>query len=144
MKLTIDTLKQTIDTLHIGIVLVDNDDKVVLFNRVAGEMLKQEPASRVGTSIYRCHAEVSEPAVRKMLTDIRSGALKYYEGWVNYLGRMVYEHIYPVRNERGECILVLEELHDAAEKAEYLKSTGEWKDVHVSGIGAKAPRSPKP
>lgn len=144
MKPTIGVLKQTIDTLHIGIVLVDNDDKIVLFNRVAGEMLKQDPASRIGTSIYRCHAEVSEPVVKKMLTEIRSGALKYYEGWVNYLGRMLYEHIYPVRNMKGECVLVLEELHDAAEKAEYLKTTGEWKDVHVSGVGVKAPRGPKP
>lgn len=144
MKLTADILKQTIDTLHIGIVLVDNDDKIVLFNRVAGEMLKQDPTSRVGTSIYRCHGGVSEPVVKKMLTDIRSGTLKYYEGWVDYLGRMLFEHIYPIRDEKGKCILVLEELHDAAEKAEHLKSRSEWKDIHVSGVGAKSPRSPKP
>ena len=144
MKLTTDILKQTIDTLHIGVVLVDNDDKIVLFNKVAGKMLKQDPAVRIGTSIYRCHAEISEPAVKKMLAEIRTGVLSYYEGWVNYLGRMLYEHIYPVRNEKGECVLVLEELHDAAEKAEYLKTKGEWKDVHVSGVSPKAPRSPRP
>ncbi len=144
MKLTLEALKGVLDILKVGIVLVDNDDRIVLFNRIAGEMLQQDSASRIGTSIFRCHADVSEPNVRKMLSEIRSGTMQKYEGWVNFRGRMLYEHIYPVHNERGECTLVVEELHDSAEKAEYLKMTGQWKDIHLSGVGIKAPRSPKP
>ncbi|RDE12505.1 MAG: hypothetical protein C4K49_09880 [Candidatus Thorarchaeota archaeon] len=144
MRLTLEALKGVLNVLNVGIVLVGNDDKILLFNRIAGEMLQQDSPSRIGTSILRCHGEVSEPNVRKMLSEIRSGSMQKYEGWVDFRGRMLYEHIYPVRNDRGECILVVEELHDSAEKAEYLKIAGQWKDIHVSGVGMKAPRSPRP
>lgn len=144
MKVTLKALKGVVDILNVGIVLVDGEDKIVLFNHIAGEMLEQDPNSRIGTSIFRCHADVSEPNVRKMLSEIRSGTMQKYEGWVNFRGRMLYEYIYPVRNDNGDCILVVEELHDSAEKAEYLRMTGQWKDIHLSGVGTKAPRSPKP
>ncbi len=142
MTLEVSLLQNVLDSLHIGIVLVDEQDRIILFNRVAGEMLQQNPDERIGTSILRCHGHISEEPVKKMLSDLRQGKMEKYEGWVNYRGRMLYEYIYPLTDSTGTCIAIVEELHDAEEKAEYMKSKGEWKDIHISGIGEKAPRTP--
>jgi DUF438 domain-containing protein len=144
MKLDVNLLENLLDSLHIGIVLLDAKDEIILFNRVAGEMLQQDPNERVGTSILRCHGEISEKPVKEMLSDLRQGNMERYEGWVNYRGRMLFEHIYPLLDSDGNCVAIVEELHDAEEKAKYLKSTGEWNDIHISGIGKKAPRKPNP
>ncbi len=142
MKLTLEVLEKFAENLNIGIVIVDNDDKIILFNKLAGEMLQQNPDTRIGTSILRCHGEVSEKPVMKMFEDLRNRVMEYYEGWVNFKGRMLYEYIYPLWDENGVCLGVVEELHDAYEKSEYLKTKGEWKELHISGLGEKAPRSP--
>ena len=142
MKLTLNLLEKFAENLNVGIVIVDNENRIILFNRLAGEMLRQDPQSRIGTSILRCHGEVSEQPVLKMISDLKNRVMDHYEGWVNFRGRMLYEYIYPLWDENGGCIAIIEELHDAAERAEYLKSRGEWKDLHVSGVGEKSPRSP--
>ncbi len=142
MKVTLKLLESFAENLKVGIVIVDNDDKIILFNKLAGEMLQQDPQARIGSSILRCHGEVSEKPVMKMITELKNRVLEHYEGWVNFKGRMLYEYIYPLWNSEGECLAIVEELHDAAEKAEYLKMKGEWENLHVSGLGEKAPRSP--
>ncbi len=142
MNLTLDLLERFAENLNVGIVIVDDHDRIILFNKLAGEMLQQDPQSRIGTPILRCHGEVSEGPVLKMISDLKNRVMDHYEGWVNFKGRMLYEYIYPLWDEHGKCLAIIEELHDASEKAEYLKAKGEWKDLHVSGLGEKAPRSP--
>jgi DUF438 domain-containing protein len=142
MTIHLETMKLAIDSLNIGIVVIDNDDNIVLFNRLAGEMLQQEPEARIGTSIYRCHGEISEGPVAKMISDLKNGVMDHYEGWVNFRGRVLYEYIYPLWDSHHNCLGIVEELHDASEKAEYLKMRGQWKEIHVSGLGEKTPRSP--
>ncbi len=142
MKDSLDVLKKVAGNLNIGVVVVDNDNRIVLFNGLAGEMLQQDPNSRIGSSIMRCHGKVSEAPVAKMIMDLRNRVMDHYEGWVNFKGHMLYEYIYPIWKSNGECLAIVEELHDAAEKAEYLKMQGKWKDIHVSGLGEKSPRSP--
>ncbi len=66
--MTLKLLEKFADNVNVGIVLVDNDDKIILFNKKAGEMLLQDPESRIGSSILRCHGEVSEKPVMKMIT----------------------------------------------------------------------------
>ncbi|MHA2042414.1 MAG: PAS domain-containing protein, partial [Candidatus Thorarchaeota archaeon] len=65
MKLTTDRLVHLLDRLHAGVVVIDKDNKIVLFNELAGEMLNQDPKSRIGTSILLCHPERAEPGVLK-------------------------------------------------------------------------------
>jgi DUF438 domain-containing protein len=141
MMIDLETVMYVVENLNIGIVVIDNDEKIILFNRVAGEMLQQDPVSRIGSSIFRCHGEISEDPVAKMISDLKSGVIDHYEGWVNFRGRMLYEYIYPLWDAQGKCLGVVEELHDAAEKAGYLKMKGDWKEIHISGLGEKAPRS---
>ncbi|MBE0527208.1 PAS domain-containing protein [Candidatus Thorarchaeota archaeon] len=142
MSVTLELLEKFADNMNVGIVLVDNDDKIILFNKMAGEMLQQNPESRIGSSILRCHGEVSEKPVMKMITDLKNRVMDHYDGWVNFKGRMLYEYIYPLWNSNGEFLAIVEELHDAKEKAEYLKMKGKWQELHISGLGEKTPRSP--
>jgi PAS domain S-box-containing protein len=142
MTESLDLLKQLAENLNVGVVVLDSHNRIVVFNRLAGEMLQQNPAERLGTSILRCHGAISEGPVIKMIDDLKSRKMEKYEGWVNFRGRMLYEHIYPIWKEDGECMGIVEELHDAAERAEYLKLRGEWKGIHVSGLGEKSPRTP--
>jgi hypothetical protein len=135
-----DFLHSVLEHLHVGLVFVDSDRRIVLFNRLAGEMLHEDPAERLGSTILSCHPSESEGQVEKLIGELRAGALDHYEGWVNYRGRMLYEYILPVRGPDGEYLGMIDELHDAADRVEMMRRLGEWKDVHVSGVGARAPR----
>jgi PAS domain S-box-containing protein len=131
------------DHLNIGLVLIDRDNRIVLFNRLAGIMLQEDPAERMGSTIFSCHPRESDANVEKLIQDIRSGAMDHYEGWVNYRGRILYEYIRPIRTKDGKYLGMIEELHDEKERAELMQLRGQWKDVHVSGIGPRAPRAPE-
>ncbi len=140
---TSEVLRLVADQLCIGLVLIDEDNRIVLFNRFAGLMLQVEPSERLGSTIFSCHPRESDATVEKLIEDIRTGVLDHYQGWVNYRGRMLYEYIRPIRTDAGEYIGMIEELHDAQERAEMLQARGEWQDVHVSGVGSRAPRRPE-
>ena len=135
-------LSAVADQLCVGLVLIDKDNRIVLFNRLAGQMLQVEPSERLGSTIFSCHPSESDAAVEKMIEEIRTGTLDHYEGWVNYRGRMLYEYIRPIRTDAGEYLGMIEELHDAQDRAEVLQARGQWQDVRVSGVGARAPRKP--
>jgi PAS domain S-box-containing protein len=140
----VGNLGKLLDSIHAGVVVIDADENIVVLNQQAGEMLGQNPDSRIGSSILLCHPERAEPGVLKMIGQMKSGELKEYEGWVNFAGRILYEYIYPLWDEDGNYNGAVAELHDAAEKAEYLKSQGDWKAPEMHGLGESAPRSPHP
>ena len=144
MELAAANLSKLLHSIHVGVVVIDGDNNIVFFNKLAGEMLEQDSDSRVGTSILLCHPERAEPGVLKMISQMKSGELKEYEGWVNFAGRILYEYIYPLWDDDGNYGGAVAELHDATEKAEYLKSQGDWKAPEMHGLGESAPRSPRP
>ncbi|MDF1539347.1 MAG: PAS domain-containing protein [Candidatus Thorarchaeota archaeon] len=135
-----EIISRAVDIMNVGIILVDNDNQIVLHNKIAGEMFQLIPEERIGTSILRCHAEES---VLKMIEKLRNGVIEKHEDWTNFKGRMMYMYTYPVRDDEGNYVGLVEDLHDAAEKAEHLKSKGMLEKVHVSGYDKKVPRNPK-
>ena len=136
-------LNRVLDSLHVCVVLIDKNQKILAFNRMAGEMLGQDPAPRVGTSLLLCHPERAEPGVMKMLNQMKSGELKQYQGWVNFMGRLMCEYIYPIFDESGKYVGAVAELHDGKEKAELLRMRGEFKEPAMHGLGESSPRSVK-
>ncbi|MHA2162691.1 MAG: PAS domain-containing protein [Candidatus Thorarchaeota archaeon] len=137
-----DILKKVFDSLNVAVVVLDEDNQIILFNRMAGELLQQDGVNRVGTSILRCHPKRAEPGVLKMINEMKSGKLEKYEGWVNYIGRILYEHIYPIRDAKGNYLATVVELRDAGERAKYLESIGEFTLPEEHGAGESSPRSP--
>jgi PAS domain S-box-containing protein len=144
LDLSIENLQHVVETLEVGVVVIDRDNNVVLFNRKAGEMLQQDPASRIGTSLLLCHPKRAEAGVLKMIEQLKSGELDQYGGFVHFAGRILYEYITPIKNPTGEYIGAIAEMRDAKEKAEFLKSKGEWKEIEEHGLGDSSPRSPIP
>lgn len=143
MEISLESLQAVIDHLRIGLVVIDADNEIILFNRQAGEMLQQDPQARVGSTIMSCHPRESEPVVQKLIDDIRLGITEHYEGWVNYQGRILYEYIHPIYDRNGSYVGMIEELHDASERSLLMQRLAEWEDVHVSGVGERAPRKPE-
>jgi PAS domain S-box-containing protein len=144
VDLTIENLQQVVETLEVGVVVIDQDNNIVVFNRKAGEMLQQDPETRIGTSLLLCHPERAEPGVLKIIDQMKSGELDQYGGFVHFAGRMLYEYITPLKNQAGEYIGAIAEMRDAKERSEFLKSRGEWKEIEEHGLGDSSPRSPVP
>lgn len=137
-------LGSILDSLNIGVVFVDRENLIQVFNVAAGAMLGEDPASRIGSSVLLCHAAASAPAVLQRISDLSSGRISTSQNWLDYRGRALREYILPVRDAHGQPAGTLLLLHDAAEHVDALKRLGEWTDVHVSGLGERAPRSAAP
>lgn len=134
MALTPESLLDIFDALRIGISVVDDNNRIVLMNRLFGEMVQQSPAERTGTSVFDCHPPESRLAVEKLMSELRNGSRDHAEGWVNFRGRMIYEYLYPITGRDGSFAGIADELHDAADLAEYMKKLGVWKELPISGL----------
>jgi len=143
MILDFDTLRLLVENLNVGICVLDKNDQIVVFNRKVAEQLQQEE-SRIDSSILRCHPERAESGVLKMISELKSGELEKYEGWVHFIGRHFYEYIYAIRDDKGNHLATVMELQDAAERAEYLKMTEGWEPPPEHGRGESSPRNPFP
>ena len=147
MPLTFDMFKTVANSFNVGIVILDKDDQIVFFNKQAGEMLNQDPSSRIGSSILRCHPERAEPGVLKMISEMKASTPSNpykYEGFVNFMGKFLYEYLYPVWDESGNYLATVAEMHDAGPRVQYLKAIGEWKPPEMHGLGDSSPRIPFP
>ncbi|MHA2045323.1 MAG: PAS domain-containing protein [Candidatus Thorarchaeota archaeon] len=142
MTLDFDMMQRLVEDLNVGICVLDKDEKIVVFNRKAGEQLKQDHQSRLSSSVLRCHPVRAEAGVHKMIGELKSGELEKYEGWVHFIGRHFYEYIYPIKDDKGNHVATVMELHDATDRAEYLKMTEDWKPPPEHGRGESSPRSP--
>ena len=143
MSIDFGTLRRLVEDLNVGICVLDKDDRIVIFNRKVAEQLQQD-VDRVTSSILRCHPERAEPGVLKMIGDLKSGKLDKYEGWVHFIGGYFYEYIYAIRDDNGNHLATVMELHDAADRAKYLRMTEGWEPPPEHGRGESSPRSPFP
>jgi len=144
MATQLELLQTVLDSLTVALIVTDRENNIVVFNRTAGEILSQDPAARIGSSAMRCHPEPSEAAVQRMVDDLRDRVYEPYHGWVNFQGHDLYEYISALRNEQGEWLGTLVEIHDVTDKVELLRRLGEWNDPKLSGVGDNAPRAPHP
>ncbi len=138
----LELLRKVLNAIDVGIVFIDADNKIVFFNREAGEMLNEEPEERIGTSVLLCHPKMSEQRVLQHIDEIRKGKRRVKVGILNYQGRYLEEIFCPVFDDLGNYLGLIEVLHDAGEKVSLLKQLGKLEEIptHVSGVGEKAPR----
>ena len=141
--MTSDLILNAFNHLNVGAVVIDKDNQIVFFNRLAGELLHQDTASRIGTSILRCHPERAETGVLDMINKMKRGELDKYQGWVNFIGHIFYEYIYPLRDEDGNYVGAVAEFHDAPEKLEAAKADKEFQIPEMHGKGPSSPRTPQ-
>ncbi len=138
----LELLQNMLNSIDVGIVVIDPDDKIIFFNREAGRMLNEKPEERVGQSILLCHPQTSEQTVREFINGFRKDPEhRFQRQFVNYRGRYLEEDFFSMFDKDGKYLGLVELLYDAKEKVALLKQLGKFEEPHVSGAGPKAPRS---
>jgi len=139
----LELLENVLNSIRLGIVVIDPDNRIVFFNREAGKMLNEEPEKRIGESILLCHPKTSEENVRQFIDDFRNDPEhKFQRKILNYQGRYLEEDFCSLFDDQGRYLGLVELLYDAEEKVSFLKQLGKFEEPHVSGVGSKAPQRP--
>lgn len=140
---TLELLENVLNSMRLGIVVIDRDDRIVFFNREAGKMLNEEPRERIGQSILLCHPKTSEENVRQFIDDFRKNRQhRFRRKMLSYQGRYLEEDFYSLFDDHGNYLGLVELLYDAEEKVSLLKQLGKFEEPRVSGVGSTAPQSP--
>ena len=138
-----ELLQKIMNTIDLGIVFVDADNKIVFFNRAAGEMLNVEPEERIGTSIFLCHPKVIEQKVEQRIDEFRKDPQRRTKGnIINYQGRYIQETFYSVSDQQEKYLGVIGVFQDVEEKVSLLKQLGKFEEPRVFGVGERRPQKP--
>lgn len=73
-RLRVDQLEALLDTMNIEITFVDEEDISSYYNNHNGDKVFKRPKSSLGRDVYSCHPPQAEPKVRKIISDLKSGA----------------------------------------------------------------------
>ena len=138
----LELLQDMLNSIDVGMVVIDPDDRIIFFNREAGRMLNEKPEERLGQSILLCHPQTSEQKVREFIDSFRKDPEhRFQRQFLNYQGRYLEEDFFSIFDRGGRYLGLVELLYDAKEKVSLLKQLGKFEEPHVSGVGPKAPRS---
>ena len=100
---TLGLLQNIMNSTGVGIVVIDQDDRIVFFNREAGKMLNEEPEKRIGQSILLCHPKTSEKTVQQFIDDFRKDPQHRFKPKIlNYQGRYLEEDFFSVFDNEGK------------------------------------------
>lgn len=133
MTADFSVLAAVVEALDVGVVFADEENVIRVFSRAAGEMLREDPAARLGTSILACHRPSSETNVLARVAGLRDGPETPRRSWLNYRGRDLRETLTGVRDAEGRHLGTLLVLHDTGEHVACLRRLGEWTELPVSG-----------
>lgn len=137
-----ELLHKVFNTIGKGIVFVDDADKLVFFNRAAGDLLNVKPEERIGTSIFLCHPKKIEQKVGQRIDQFRKDPQLQTRGRiVNYQGRYLRETFYSVSDEQGNYLGIAGVFEDAEEMVSLLKELDKFEEPPVFGAGDGSPRS---
>ena len=103
------------ETLPVEITFVDADDTVAYFNRLDKEKIFVRSRSVIGRKVAKCHPNSSIDKVIQIVEGFKSGALDKAEFWINLGDKTVYIRYFPVRDEKGDYLGVLEVTQEIAE-----------------------------
>ena len=138
-----ELLQKVMNTIGKGIVFVDAANKLVFFNRAAGELLNAKPEERIGTSIFLCHPKKIEQKVEQRIDQFRKDPQLQTKGRIiNYQGRYIRETFYSISDQQGKYLGIAGVFEDVEELVSLLKQAEEFEEPPVFGIGDKSPRSP--
>jgi len=103
------------ETLPVEVTFVDADDTVAYFNRLDKEKIFVRSRSVIGRKVVKCHPSNSVDKVVQIVAGFKSGDLDKAEFWINMGDKKVYIRYFPVRDEQGAYLGVLEVTQEIAE-----------------------------
>jgi len=114
-NLSYEQIDAIMETLPVEVTFVDADDTVAYFNRLDKEKIFVRSRSVIGRKVTKCHPQHSVEKVVQIVEGFKSGELDKAEFWINLGDKKVYIRYFPVRNDKGEYIGVLEVTQEIAE-----------------------------
>lgn len=104
-------LEAVFATIPLDITFVDANDKTRYFSHGDTRAFPR-PKSCLGRDVYDCHPPKSQEAVRRILTEFKSGKRDVSEFWFKAMGKFLYVRYFAVRDEAGNYLGALETTQD--------------------------------
>ncbi|BDD09233.1 hypothetical protein FUAX_16650 [Fulvitalea axinellae] len=101
-------------TMPLDITYVDEDDKVIFYNRGEERVFPRSPGI-IGREVRFCHPPKSVGTVLRILEEFRKGTQNTAEFWFNHRGHVLYIRYFAVRNANKEYKGVIEMSQDITE-----------------------------
>ena len=107
-NLTPEQIHGIFEALPVEVTFVDANDQVLYFNRLDREKIFVRTRSVIGRKVQKCHPEKSVGVVNRIIQAFREGRKDKAVFWIDFHGDKVMISYYPVRNDKGEYLGVLE------------------------------------
>ena len=107
-NLSYDQIDAIMETLPFEVTFVDAEDSVAYFNRLDKEKIFVRSRSVIGRRVVKCHPGKSVDKVEQIVSGFKSGELDKAEFWISLGEKKVYIRYFPVRNDQGDYLGVLE------------------------------------
>ena len=113
MKKLIETLSYRqldaiMEAMPFEVTFVDAHDSVAYFNRLDKTKIFPRTRSVIGRQVEKCHPEKSVDTVKRIVTGFKEKTLDKAEFWIDFKGDKVLIRYFPVYDDGGEYLGVLE------------------------------------
>jgi DUF438 domain-containing protein len=109
--LTSEQINSLLKTLPFDVTFVDKDDVVCYFSAGKERIFPRTPAI-IGRKVQFCHPPDSVHVVEKIVDDFKNNRRESADFWIQMQGKFVYIRYFPVRNQKGEYMGVVEVTQD--------------------------------
>lgn len=126
--MTVEQVNLLFRTLPIDITYVDENDKVIFYNRGEERVFPRSPGV-IGREVRFCHPPKSVDTVLQIVEAFRSGKQNEASFWINYKERLIYIRYFAVRDAQKGYKGVIEISQDITEikQIDGQKRLLEWK-----------------
>ena len=114
-NLSYKQLHHIIEALPVEITFVDAQDSVAYFNRLDKEKIFVRTRSVIGRKVEKCHPEKSVDKVLEIVNGFKNKTLSEAKFWINFMGKMVMIQYFPVYDDQGGYMGVVETTQDVTE-----------------------------
>jgi len=107
-------IEAVLNTLPVDITFVDANDTIRYFSKPKERLFPRTKAI-IGRKVQQCHPPKSIHIVNRVIDDLTKGRRQSADFWLDTQGKKIYIRYFPVRNEKGEYLGVLEVSQDITE-----------------------------
>ena len=120
-KLNENILDALLETLPIEFSIIDENDKVIAWNRHEARIFKR-PESVIGRDVHDCHPKKSLNKVEQILSEMKEGKREKAEFWIDKnidnKPEKIYIQYFALRDKTGKYLGCLE----ASQRISYIQS----------------------
>ena len=113
-NLSVEQVLLAFNHLPVDITIVDENDKVVFFNKPKDRFFPRSPAI-VGRSVQNCHPPESVYIVEKIIEAFKTGKKDKADFWIQMKGKFILIQYFALRDESGKYKGVIEVSQDVTE-----------------------------